>query len=102
MQDIGACRAILPNLAAVDAVRRRVERQKSEVVRIDDYNEDVPQADYRAFHIVVPREHALTEIQLRTDLDAFARDYAEREGGQVTTLEYRAERISGVSSTGGR
>lgn len=35
-------------------------------------------------------------------LDAFARDYSEREGGEVTTLEYRAERISGASSAGGR
>jgi len=30
-------------------------------------------------------------------LDAFARDYTERAGGNVTTSEYRAERISGSS-----
>jgi hypothetical protein len=35
-------------------------------------------------------------------LDAFARDYSEREGAEVTTLEYRAERVSAASSAGGR
>lgn len=67
MQDIGGCRAILPDLASIDAVRRRVERQKSEVVKVNDYNVDVPPSGYRAVHIVVRREGALIEIQLRTD-----------------------------------
>lgn len=35
-------------------------------------------------------------------LERFARDYSEREGAEVTTLEYRAERVSGASSGGGR
>src|ERR1035437_1410966 len=33
MQNVAGCRAILPNLAAVDEVRRRIERQESEIVR---------------------------------------------------------------------
>lgn len=35
-------------------------------------------------------------------LDAFARDYAERDGAQVTTFEFRAERVSAASSGDGR
>lgn len=35
-------------------------------------------------------------------LDAFARDYSSRDGAQVTTFEYRAERISASSSADGR
>jgi len=35
-------------------------------------------------------------------LDAFARDYSGREAAEVTTFEYRAERVSGSSSGVGR
>jgi putative GTP pyrophosphokinase len=35
-QDIGGCRAILDDVATVDAVRRRLERQKSEIVKVND------------------------------------------------------------------
>lgn len=99
MQDIGGCRAILPDLASIDAVRRRVERQKSEVVRINDYNLDVPSSGYRALHIVVRREGALIEIQLRTDwqqrwaklvedLDASYRLNLKNEDGPEEVLDY--------------
>ena len=99
MQDIGGCRAILPDLATVHAVRRRVERQKSDVVRINDYNEDVPSSGYRAVHIVVRREGALIEIQLRTewqqrwgklveDLDAAYRLNLKNEDGPDVVLDY--------------
>lgn len=37
MQDIAGCRAILPDLATVQAFYRRLERQKSEVVKVFDY-----------------------------------------------------------------
>ena len=66
MQDIGGCRAILDDVATVDAVRRRIERHKSEVVKVDDYNVASRSSGYRALHVVVRREGALIEIQLRT------------------------------------
>lgn len=99
MQDIGGCRAILPELATLDGVRRRVERQRSEVVKVDDYNEDPPSSGYRAVHIVVRREGALIEIQLRTewqqrwamlveDLDSAYRLQLKDEQGPLEVLEY--------------
>jgi ppGpp synthetase/RelA/SpoT-type nucleotidyltranferase len=66
MQDIGGCRAILPDLASVEAVRRRLMRHKSEVIGIDDYNAVPKSSGYRALHVVVRRDMALIEIQLRT------------------------------------
>ena len=66
MQDIGGCRAILPDQRAVDAVHRRVLRHKSDVVRIDDYNTSPRPSGYRALHMIVRRDGALVEIQLRT------------------------------------
>lgn len=99
MNDIGGCRAILPDLATVDAVRQRVERQRSEVIRVYDYNADVPSSGYRSVHIVVRREGALIEIQLRTelqqrwsklveDLDAAYRANFKNEDGPVEVLDY--------------
>jgi len=66
MQDIGGCRAILDDVATVDAVRRRIERHKSEIVKVDDYNATPRSSGYRALHVIVRREGALIEIQLRT------------------------------------
>ncbi|MEO5917948.1 MAG: RelA/SpoT domain-containing protein, partial [Candidatus Limnocylindrales bacterium] len=66
MQDIAGCRAILPDRATVDAVRNRVERQKSDVLRVYDYNAAPKPGGYRAIHLVVRRDGALVEIQLRT------------------------------------
>ena len=66
MQDIGGCRAILPSTGTVAAVLRRIERQKSEVVSIDDYNRSPKPTGYRAIHVVVKRDGTLVEIQLRT------------------------------------
>jgi len=66
MQDIGGCRAILPDPGTVDAVHRRVLRHKSEVVRVDDYNSSPRSSGYRALHMIVRRDGALVEIQLRT------------------------------------
>jgi len=66
MQDVAGCRAILPNLAAIDEVRRRIEHQKSEIVKVNDYNATPRSSGYRAVHIVVRRDGALVEVQLRT------------------------------------
>lgn len=66
MQDIGGCRAILPDHYAVKRVQRRVERQTSKVVSMDDYNEAPKPSGYRAVHMVVERDGTLVEMQLRT------------------------------------
>ena len=99
MQDIGGCRAILPDLASVEDVRRRLERQKSDLIRIKDYNVDAPSSGYRAVHIVVRREGALVEVQLRTfrqqmwadlveELDKAYRLNLKNEEGPIEVLDY--------------
>jgi ppGpp synthetase/RelA/SpoT-type nucleotidyltranferase len=108
MQDVAGCRAILPNLAAVDEVRRRIERQKSEIVKVNDYNTTPRSSGYRAVHIVVRRDGALVEIQLRTasqqrwamlveDLDATYRFQLKDENGPEEVLEYLRVYALGLS-----
>lgn len=108
MQDVAGCRAILPNLAAVDDVRRRIERQKSDIVKIDDYNATPRSSGYRAVHIVVRRDGALVEVQLRTtnqqrwamlveDLDAAYRFQLKDENGPEEVLEYLRVYALGLS-----
>jgi ppGpp synthetase/RelA/SpoT-type nucleotidyltranferase len=108
MQDIGGCRAILDDVATVNAVRRRIERQKSEIVKIDDYNVAPRSSGYRALHIVVRREGALVEIQLRTlsqqrwamlveDLDAAHRLNLKDEQGPAEVLDYLKVYAAGLA-----
>jgi ppGpp synthetase/RelA/SpoT-type nucleotidyltranferase len=108
MQDVAGCRAILPNLAAVDQVRRRIEHQKSEIVKVNDYNATPRSSGYRAVHIVVRRGGALVEIQLRTasqqrwamlveDLDAAYRFQLKDESGPEEVLEYLRVYALGLS-----
>jgi ppGpp synthetase/RelA/SpoT-type nucleotidyltranferase len=66
MQDIGGCRAILPDVATVERVRRRIHKNKWEVVREDDYNENPKSTGYRGLHVVVMKHGRPIEIQLRT------------------------------------
>ena len=108
MQDIGGCRAILDDVATVDAVRRRIERQKSEVVKVDDYNVASRSSGYRALHVVVRREGALIEIQLRTlsqqrwamlveDLDGAYRMDLKDEQGPTEVLDYLRVYAAGLA-----
>ena len=108
MQDIGGCRAILDDVATVDAVRRRIERQKSEIVKVNDYNATPRSSGYRAVHIVVRREGALIEIQLRTwsqqrwaslveDLDGVFRLNLKDEQGPVPVLDYLRVYAAGLA-----
>jgi putative GTP pyrophosphokinase len=65
MEDIGGCRVVLPTIAEVYAVLRRVRHNWSEI-RPDDYITN-PKADgYRGIHVVKKRGGRLIEIQLRT------------------------------------
>jgi len=66
MQDIGGCRAILPDVATVDAVHRRIKMRKWTLLREDDYNADPKPTGYRGVHIVVEKFGRPIEIQLRT------------------------------------
>lgn len=66
MQDIGGCRAILPDVATTARVQRRIERQKSRVVSVDDYNAEPKAGGYRAVHLIVERDATRIEVQLRT------------------------------------
>lgn len=66
MQDIAGCRAIVDDVGVVARVQGRIERQASRIVRVFDYNSDPKPSGYRALHIVVERDGALIEIQLRT------------------------------------
>jgi putative GTP pyrophosphokinase len=108
MQDIGGCRAILDDVATVDAVRRRIERQKSEIVKVNDYNVAPRSSGYRAVHIVVRREGALIEIQLRTwsqqrwaslveDLDGVFRLNLKDEQGPAPVLHYLRVYAAGLA-----
>ena len=114
MQDIAGCRAILPDLDTVAGVRRRIERQKSTIVKVDDYNADPKASGYRAVHFVVQRDGALVEIQLRTtgqqrwaklveDLDASYRLNLKDEQGPTEVLDYLrvyASSIAAFETTG--
>lgn len=66
MEDIAGCRAVLGNVAEVDAVARRI-RSKWHVRDTNDYRKDgKPSTGYRGLHIIVQRRERFVEIQLRT------------------------------------
>lgn len=69
MHDIGGCRAILPDEAAIYRVVRRIKSQPRErwgIVREYDYIKQPKASGYRGLHLVVRRDGRLIEIQLRT------------------------------------
>ena len=66
MQDIGGCRALVPDLASVDRLVDRVRQARWDVVSTDDYNRTPKPTGYRAVHLVIRRDLTPIEIQLRT------------------------------------
>lgn len=66
MQDIGGCRAILPDQEMVAKVRRRISRNSWEIVKEYDYVLTPKSTGYRALHVVVANHDRLVEVQLRT------------------------------------
>ncbi len=66
MQDIGGCRALLPDFDTVERVRRRIHHNRWVVEREDDYNLNPKSTGYRGVHIVVSKFGRPIEIQLRT------------------------------------
>ncbi|MBA2420221.1 MAG: RelA/SpoT domain-containing protein [Thermoleophilaceae bacterium] len=66
MQDIGGCRAILPDRQAVAAVLARIERNWEVRGQPRNYSANPTPQGYRAMHVIVARDGRLVEIQLRT------------------------------------
>jgi putative GTP pyrophosphokinase len=77
MADIGGCRALLQDQAAIYEVARRL-RRNWEVERTRDYAAEPKDSGYRAVHLIVRRKGRLIEVQLRTPLqDAWANQVEE-------------------------
>lgn len=67
LEDIGGCRAIVPDADAMKRLRARVEhRWGPNIVRRRDYVSEPNAAGYRAHHYVVQRHERRIEVQLRT------------------------------------
>lgn len=68
MEDIGGCRAILPDLDCVREVADRIRSHATtvQVVVEDDYNDQPRPGGYRALHLHCMRDGVPIEIQLRT------------------------------------
>jgi ppGpp synthetase/RelA/SpoT-type nucleotidyltranferase len=97
MQDIGGCRGILPNQAAVDHVIARLRRRWKLRDKISDYVE-VPKRDgYRAKHVVAIKDGVLIEVQLRTSAQHRWAELVER-----FDRTHRLELKAGRASTGVR
>jgi ppGpp synthetase/RelA/SpoT-type nucleotidyltranferase len=82
MQDVGGCRAILPDQESVRNVLTGLERNW-DIIAIDDYVANPKATGYRAIHVIVRKEGTAVELQLRTP-------------GQQTWAE-EIERIDSVS-----
>jgi putative GTP pyrophosphokinase len=77
MQDVGGCRAILPNQAAVDGVLLGLKRNW-DIVTTDDYVASPRSSGYRAVHVIVKRDGVPIEVQLRTPGQQSWADEVER------------------------
>jgi putative GTP pyrophosphokinase len=65
MQDIGGCRAVLPDVVAVERLRHRLER-RSGFVKTYDYLTEPKRSGYRGIHVILAYDERLIEVQLRT------------------------------------
>jgi hypothetical protein len=66
MQDIGGCRAILPDLATLFALRERLEQRHKRSPRVVDYVTQPKETGYRGIHVIMSYDERLIEVQLRT------------------------------------
>jgi ppGpp synthetase/RelA/SpoT-type nucleotidyltranferase len=80
MHDIGGCRAVLPDQAAVDQVieRLRAQRRWEMLDRTWDYVTHPKPDGYRAKHLVARKDGVLIEIQLRTEIQHGWAELVER------------------------
>jgi putative GTP pyrophosphokinase len=65
MQDIGGCRAILPDIAACYKVQARL-RKRNGFDREVDYIDKPKSSGYRGIHVIVKYDERRIEVQLRT------------------------------------
>lgn len=69
MQDIGGCRAILPTIADIRGVEKRLSQRKSrarELVDTRDYIAAPKATGYRGVHVIMRYHERLIEFQLRS------------------------------------
>ena len=67
LEDIGGCRAVLPGVTALEAVRSHVESTWGDIiVRRRDYVDKPNAMGYRALHFVIGKNERRIEVQLRT------------------------------------
>jgi len=80
MHDLGGCRAVLRDQAAVDQVlaRLREQRRWELLPRTWDYVSQPKPDGYRAKHVVARNDGVLIEIQLRTELQHTWAELVER------------------------
>lgn len=83
MHDIGGVRAVLPNLRAVYAVRRRLLKSWSPLLRERDYIEKPKHDGYRAVHLIFRRRGYAIEVQLRTNGQDVWANQVEQLGRQA-------------------
>ena len=114
MQDIAGCRAILPDQDAAYRVLARIRHHRSRVLRVVDYVTDPKPSGYRAIHVIVERNGAPVEIQLRTvsqqqwamhveDLDTVHGVQLKSDDGPAAALAYLrvyAEGLAEQDATG--
>ncbi|MFZ0664224.1 MAG: RelA/SpoT domain-containing protein [Acidimicrobiales bacterium] len=65
MQDVGGCRAILPDQNAVNSVLTGL-RRNWDIITVDDYVATPQITGYRAIHVMVRKDNLPVEVQLRT------------------------------------
>jgi ppGpp synthetase/RelA/SpoT-type nucleotidyltranferase len=81
MHDIGGVRALLPSVAHIYVVRRRLLKSWT-IIRERDYIAKPKASGYRALHLIVQRKGFAIEVQLRTvTQDAWA-NTVEEQGRQ--------------------
>ena len=80
MHDLGGCRAVLHDQAAVDHVlaRLRGQRRWELLPRTWDYVTQPKPDGYRAKHVVARKDDVLIEIQLRTEIQHIWAELVER------------------------
>jgi putative GTP pyrophosphokinase len=82
MQDVGGCRAILPDQ---DAVNKVIEgfTKNWDIITVDDYVTDPRSTGYRAIHAIVKKDERPVEVQLRTTGQQDWADEIERIDGLI-------------------
>lgn len=85
MQDVGGCRAVLPDQGAVEEVLRGI-RRNWDIITADDYSANPKPTGYRATHVIVRKEGRAIEVQLRTVGQQDWAEEVERIDGKVDFL----------------